>query len=289
MENKLVLNWTCLHNSYLREYLISNSQQILNSIKKILNGDESFGTYLSKWIVTPNMASTSLMEEKELFHILQIFSHMNPEYHFVNFELQIKNKYSNSTPLHSDRYTWIHSDKNLVNQAWILLYNDSTNNYRNLDLFSNSNCGLCESNSYKIMTLNGYNQFNQKLMFNGKSLKLGDILLFQNGIIHGTNDIDNINESENDTYRLALTMSFYKRDWILTQNLKSYYYNFWKTDTTDIKLSQRSLINLIEHPYAIKIFGTDVFVPLENPIKVEKDQDEEWFEHLRIELSNLKF
>lgn len=289
MEEKLSLMWTHIHNDSLAEYLTAHSQEILASCKKMLHRGAKFGNHLSRNLVAPDMTSTYLKNEKELYHILETFFVMNPEYYCLNFELHIKDKYCPTTPKHSDRYTWMISDKYLVNQAWILLYNDSPNNYRNLDLFENPDCGLLNSNDTKVTTLDGYLDYKENQIFNGMDIKLGDILLFQNGIIHGTNPITDILDDVIDHHRMALAISFYKHSWTLTPNLKSFYYNFWLNDKSDIASSRNNLFQLKCHPFAVKIFGKEKFVPIQNPKKIQKIQDIEWFNSLQNELIKLKF
>jgi hypothetical protein len=278
------LHHTILHNPNHQSYLHKHSQNILASCKKILNINPSYGEYLGPHVISVNMDSPILKEETELYHVLNIFYTMNPKYYFKNFELHIKNDKSKSTPQHSDRYTWIHSDKYLVNQAWVLLYNDT--HHKNIDLYANPRCGLLNSNDNAITTLDGYENFTAKKILDGTTINVGDMLLLQNGIIHGTNPTTDA--IDKNSWRIALAMSFYKYEWSLTNNLLSYYYNFWINDKIHINRSKSNIEQLLKHPYGIKKLNIELEI-LENPIKEYKIQDLVWYNFLQSELLSLKF
>lgn len=285
MENEAPLKFVHLHNESLRAYLKLNETQILNTCKNIVNKTIQLGEYLSNHILSLDMKCTQLQKEPELVHILNLFFDMNPQYYYNNFEIHVKDHLCMGTPIHSDRYTWMLSDKHLVNQAWILLYNNSPNNYKNINLYDNPTYGLHSHDSH-ITTLNGFETYNGKKILDGTSLNVGDILLFQNGIVHGTDSKTDV--LGGNSHRIALAISFYKHEWVLTNNLTSYFYNLWSNDKTNINLSKKCLWQLSTHVYSVKLLKGNTLYN-KNPEKVYKKQDYEWFEILKNELLALKF
>lgn len=283
------LHWKVIHNDSLESYLISNKTAILESSLKIREIDKSYGKYLCKHILTPDMESESLKKEKVLYNILSKFYYLNDDYYTTNFEIHIKDSESPSTVIHMDRFTWMISDKNIVNQAWVLLYNDSSNNSKNLDLYDNPNMLLWKRCDNHGLGVNGYENFCPPKVYDGSTTKIGDIIYFQNGIIHGTNKLTDT--SEINSTRISLAITYYKRDWILTNTLTSFYHNFWSNDNSIFKkISESSLKDFANHTYSKKIFGFGEFITIKSiDLNTIKKQDDEWYETLSNEIQNIIF
>lgn len=292
---KLQLKWGLIHNKSLGDYLTSNAAELRNSCQRLLTGNSNYGNYLCRAVLQPNIESPELQQEHHaLWTVLKTFQNINDEYYFHNFELHLKDNSTAPTPRHSDLFTWMYSDDKLVNQIWVLLYNDFPNNEGNLDLYDNAiengetgglfskRCKTC------VATVDGYKDFQPREVFNGSIINLGDILIFQNGVVHASKRPSTLLRT--GSYRLALAMSFYKKEWNLTTNLVSYMHNFWATDQQKPRLSQLLLRDLQTRPYAIKVIGTaDSRPPLmEAPQRRDKEQDEEWFEKIKLEILNLQ-